>query len=383
MSEEETSGGADEQRPKKRKIDLKSRLSSVRSTASFSGTPTSSEGRDPLSFPPPPTGSVPAPRLPGGMSAPSVSSPFATPEPEVKPTAQQQTIKVEIGEEVVAERRKTQKKMMLVVALAGVACLFAGWQVGIVYERGKSGFKAVESASALSADIEAANKAMISLSDALRDGTEKIGGDEYPAELVEQLSKTNIPFSSENFQGKGVSGLPADLQRELLNYTSGVGDLNEQKDKLRNLLGASKGAMEKYAKEKASPVVNFSVIFDKQNNNPVAVLVPNKAPFEQGGTWPDKYSVSKPDGKETKELEVERTKGGPVDKEGIAMPVLEDSVAGFTRDQFRFQLRKAVADIKALIDGRDSPDPNQQVDGLLKEGDRLIEQLRKVAASAG
>ncbi|HZO16947.1 MAG TPA: formin, partial [Polyangiaceae bacterium] len=312
MSEEETSGAED--KPKKRKIDLKSRLSSVRAAGTFAGptSPSSSEGRDPLSFPPPPTGSVPAPRLPG-VSKPS--SPFAPPEPEVKKTAQQQTIKVEIGEEVVAERRKTQRKMLIYVALAGAVGLFAGWQVGQVYERGKTGFKAVENAKALAADIESANKSMISLSDAIGSGSEKIGSFEYPAELVDTLQKTNVPFSTDNFTGKGVSGLPPEVQKQLLSYTSGVEDLNAQKDKLRNLLGASKAAIEKYAKQRKSPVVNFSVIFDKQNQNPVAVLVPNKDPFEQGATWPQSYKVVKPQEKESKEIDVERYgKAGPFDK---------------------------------------------------------------------
>src|SRR5690606_3304774 len=144
-------------------------------------------------------------KLPG-ISAPAISSPFA-PEPEKpKPTAQQQTIKVEMGEEVQQERKRTQKKMLIYVALAAVVALALGFITGGARERGQQGFKALQGANALATDIEAANKSMIALSDALRDAVEKLGNEEFPDDLADVLAKSNVPFSAANFQGKGVGG---------------------------------------------------------------------------------------------------------------------------------------------------------------------------------
>jgi len=377
-----------EAKPKKRKkINLKARLSSVRGTGSIAnlgaaGAP--SEGKDPLSFPPPPTSGVPAPRLPG-VSSPSASSPFAAPVPEVKVAPQQQVIKVEVGEEIVKERAKTKKKTAVYVLIAAVVCLAAGWQVGIAYQRGREGFKAVAGAKGLSTDIDEANKSLMTLSDALRGAVEKLGQEEYPDELIEVLKSTNVPFTSANFQGRGVGGLGNEILTPLLRYTSGVEDLNKQKDKLRNLLGAAKPAVEKFVKEKKAPVVNFSIIFEKKGGNIVALLVPNKPPFKQKEKYPATYKIIRPEGKKVKEVEVERYLKGDVisgDKK-ISIPVMERSVAAFTSRKLVFALRKALADTKSSIDGQDSPNPALQTDGLLKEGERLIENLNKVSAAGG
>lgn len=371
----------------KRKIDLKSRLSSVRATGTMAAKGGSAERKsgDPLAFPPPPvTGSVPAPKLPG-ISAPAISSPFAPEVEAPKPTAQQQTIKVEVGEEIVQERAKAKSRSVWLALLGIVIGLAAGFQVGGVRERGKTGFRAVEGATALSKDVEAANKAMITLSDALLQAVEKLGQEEYPDELAELLQKTNVPFSAANFDGKGVGGLPSDTLTAVLGYTSGVEDLNKQKDKLRNLLGAAKPVVEKFVQQKKKPVVNFSVIFERQDVKIVGQLVPNKEPFDQSAAWPDKYKVAVPAGKESKDVDVERYSKGEVIATGdvkLAIPMDEKTVAGLTSFQLVFSLRKALADIKDLIDGVQSPDPRLQTDGLLKDGERLIEQLRKIGQAS-
>jgi hypothetical protein len=364
---------------KRRKIDLKSRLSNVRASGRSRASSEGSDSADAAAFPPPPaTGSVPPPKVLGPM--PKVASPFAPPEPEVKPTAQQQTIKVEIGEEIQTERRAAKKKLALISAIVGVVALVAGFFVGQTKAKGDVGRKAVAGATALASDVEASNKVMVDLSDALLKAIDGLGSDTYPDELGEVLKATNVPFSGANYQGKGVGGLPGDILQQLLAYTSGVDELNKKKDQLRNLLGAAKKQFEKYVATKKKPVVNFSVVFTRQGGKMIAELVPNKEPFGMKEKWPAKYKVVRLVGKKPQDVEVEMWSKGKLTGDPLqAIPMEERTVSTFTSQKLVFGLKKALVDTKALVDGRQSQIPSEQTDGLIKDGDRIVEQLKKVA----
>lgn len=370
----------EEAKTKRRKIDLKSRLSSVRGTGAVAAT-SDRKSSDPLAFPPPPaTGSVPAPKLPGVPPA-GVSSPFAQPEPEVKQTAQQQTIKVEMGEEVVAARKKGRKKLALYVAITAVVCAGLGFQLGKIREQGAQGFKAVEGATGLSEDISAANKTMSGMSDAIRAALEALGTDEYPDDLAEVLKNTHVPFSSANFKGRAVGSLPAEVLTALLKYNTGVEKLNKNKDLLRNLVGTAKPQVIEFWAQKKKPVMTHAVIFTKNGEKVTASVGKLKEPFVIKEKWPANFTVVLGAGKKAKEQESIRYKGGKFlegdDKHGI--PIDGKTVAKLTTRELVFKLRFALDDTKNLIDGVESPRPDLASDGLLKEGERLIKGLKKIA----
>ncbi len=384
----QVSAPSDDGKPKKkRKIGLKSRLSSVRASGSMalSSSPSGAERKsDPLAFPPPPaTGSVPAPRLPG--VAPLVKSAFAPPEPEKKPTAVAQTIKVEVGEEIQQERAKTKKKSAIYIAIAAVAALVMGFFLGQARERGRAGNLAVDGAMGLAKDIETANNTMSTLSDALRNAVDQLAIDEFPNDLEEILKTNHVDFDASKFKGRYVGGLPPEVFNPLLAYTNEVEKLNKNKDALRNLLGAAKPQVEKFIAEKKKPTVKFAVLFGKQGDNPIAELVPIKDPFEAKSDWPGKFTILQPADKgKTKESEVNRyTDKGKLDGEH-AMPIQPQSVAGFTDLTLIYKLRNALTDLRLMIDGNESPEnPSAATDGLLKDGKELIEGLEKVARAGG
>jgi hypothetical protein len=372
---------------KKARIDLKSRLSSVKGAASMpaAGRGTEPSSRDPLSFPPP--ASVPPPAISPAGVAPLMPSPFAPPpQPEApKPTAIQQTIKVEVGEEVEAERKALKRRATLFAGIGLVAGAALGFLIGGVREKGLQGKKAIAGANALAGDVETANKAMLDLSDSLRAGAEALAADKYPEELVGKLKGIHVPFSAGNFVGKGVGGLPAEALGTLLRYTSGVDDLNEKKDKLRNLLERQKADIEKYYEQKKSPTLGFSVVFSRAGDNLVAELVPNKEPLPEKGKWPDRYKVVRRAGNEQKDVEAERYIKGDklVDfQTPIAVPVEPRSVAAFTAERFIAELQRAFFDMRELIDGKAGPVPGQETEGLIKQGERLIQSLKKIATAA-
>ena len=370
-------------KPKKRKkIDLKSRLSTVRASGSMalgSSPSTADRKSDPLAFPPPPTsGGVPAPRLPGALG-PMVSSPFAPPEPEKKVTAQAQTIKVEMGEEVQQERAKTKKRSAVYVAIAAIAAGAIGFILGGVREKATAGNLAVEGAKGLAADIEAANTQMSDLSDALRNAGDKLSTEEFPDELAEILKSTNVDFDTSKFKSR-VRGLPAAPFANLLAYTQGVDDLNKKKDALRNLLGRAKKPVVDFIAEKKKPKMKYAITFGKSQKQLVAEFVSIKDPFEVKGDWPAKITIVKGKGKKAKEEELKRFDGkGKVGQDKLALPIEHKSASQFTDLTLIYALRKALGDTRSMIDGVESNIPAQQKDGLLKDGKQLVEELNKIA----
>lgn len=372
---------------KKRKIDLKSRLSSVRASGSMalSSSPSGAERKsDPLAFPPPPaTGSVPAPRLPG--VGPLVKSAFAPPEPEKKASAVAQTIKVEVGEEIQQERAKTKKKSAIYITIAAVMAMVMGFFLGQARERGRAGNLAVEGAQGLATDVENANKTMSTLSDALRNAVDQLAIDEFPNDLEELLKTNHVDFDATKFKGRYVGGLPPEVFNPLLAYTNEIEKLNKQKDSLRNLLGAAKPQVEKYIAEKSKPTIKFAILFGKQGDNQIAELVPLKEPFQVKGDWPGKFTILQPADKgKTKESEVNRyTDKGKLDGEH-ALPIQPKSVAGFTDLTLIYKLRNALTDLRLMIEGNESPEnPSLATDGLLKDGKELVEGLERVARAGG
>lgn len=381
MSDEEAPQ-ADE-KPKRKKIDLKSRLSSVRAAAG--GPPAAQDGGDPLSFPPPPPvgGSVPPPRGlsgpgPGAFAAPS---PFAPPEPEVKPTAQAQTIKIEMSEEVEQQRKAAGKRSFVLTLFVALVATGAGFGIGNYYGGGAEQRKAVTKAPDLIGDIKKANETMATLSDALGKGLESLNQDTFPADLSGTLKSTQVPFTAQNFDGRGVGGLPGEVLSGLIRYVGGVEKVNDQKNKLNNLLGLVQGPLEKYYATKKKPVVNFSVVFSKQQTKTVAELTPHKEPFVAADKWPESYTVTRLVSGKPKETEVVLWDGkADLFAEGKpqAIPMEESTVSGFTDKTVKVKLQVAIVELKELLDGNQSPVPQQQTDGMLKEGEKLIETLQKI-----
>jgi hypothetical protein len=373
---------SDEKPKKRKKIDLKSRLSSVRASGSMAAKPLPTDRRsDPLSFPPPPTGSVPAPKI-SGLGGPLMSSPFAPPEPEKKVVAQQQTIKVEMGEEVQQERKRASKRAALVALLAALVAGGLMFFVGKTAEKGAAGKSAAANASQLAADVAAANEKITAFSDALRAAQEKLSQDEFPAELAETLKSTNIPFGPENFSGRSVGALPADALNVLISYTSDVEKLNKQKDGLQRLLTQVEKPVTEYIANKEKPKVRYSIVIGKRKDDFYADFALQKEPFDLKGDWPAEYAVlQKGEKGKAKEVKVKRWDGK--EKIGgettVALPLESAGLPEALSDKIQvITLISKIQEAKELIDGNQSPIPQQQTDGLIKDGERLVESLRKV-----
>lgn len=391
---------------KKPKIDLKARLGKTLTAGAgpsavplpvpgmpgASGPPAPDSGPG-AGFAPTPSG-APVPRSssggiapPPGMSPlspgiplPPFGRPVAPPPAQSKPTAAQQTIKVEIGEEVHEERKKASKRAALVGVGALVLGVAVGWPIGGAQERSGRGQAAIAGAQGLEKDVKAANEKIKALNDNIAAATEKLTNKEFPAELAKALGGINVPFDATNLENKQVGSLPGRVLRALLAFTGEVQDLNSSKESLKNLLGAAQPIIEKAWKEEKEPVIGFSVLFRPEGQKGmVAELVQNKEPFKLGGDWPAKYTV----------LKVERSK--PVDKSAarwvkgdltgndpIVIPVDPPTVAAFTSQEIVGKLIKALRDTRQTMEGNQE-DPTHPSPGLLKEGEDLATQLHQVA----
>ncbi|WP_437604125.1 formin [Sorangium sp. So ce590] len=330
-------------------------------------------------------GIAPPPGISPGIPLP----PFApAPRPVIqtsppKPTAAAQTIKVEVGEEVEQERRKASKRTALYASLAALLGIAVGFAVGGTKERGDRAKLAIEGAAALEKDVRAANAKMEELTKKLEEGAAKLSQKSFPAELTTELGAINVPFDATNLEGKQIGSLPGRVMRQLLAYTTSVQDLNKTKDSLKNLLTAAQSSVEKSWKEQDEPVVNFSVVFRRDGDKTLAELVPNKAPFPFGKDWPAKYAVTRLErtqqGLKPAEKEATRwTKGDIAGGDLQALPVDPQSVAAFTSEQIVFKLRGAMIDVRQLLEGN-KENPATETAGLIKEGDDLANELRKVS----
>jgi len=391
MSDAESAGGSDDgQKPKKTKIDLKSRLSSVRATSSMAAVPRASE--DPLSFPPPAVhGSVPPPKMlsqAGAAFVPApVSSAFAPPPPPpepVKVAPVQQTIKVDENE-IIEERNRVAKQWRLYVALAALVCLVLGGLLGKVYEGGQQSKKAVAGAGALSKDVGDAVTKMKDLGDQLMRGQEGFGNEAFPEDLATFVRQNKVAFDASKFEGRGVGAYPKELFVALIKFTKGVEDLNKKIDRLSGQLNNNnvKVAITKYWAVKKDPVVNFSIVLDKRGEDYFALLVPNKEPFPMKGAPPAEYTVTKPPSgqdKAGKEFKAKRLTAAIAKLEdGPLVPVDETSVRGFTSQQFVAQLALALAETRGLVEGQPAADGSGDSEpGLIKQGEDIASALAKI-----
>lgn len=390
---------ADDSKAKqKTKIDLKARLGKTQTGVGGAPVPVPTPGSQPGSGPPgapaatsnSPSGRPSAPQgiaPPPGISPGIPLPPFAQQrpaqaQPAPKPTAVQQTIKVEVGEEIEQERKRMGKRAALYAGIAAVVGITLGFFAGGAKERGDRGKQAIEGAALLEKDVKAANDKMKELNEKLGAAATALGSKNFPKEFAQELAGINIPFDATTLEGKSVGSLPGRTLKALFSYTQAVASLNESKDSLRNLLGVAQAPVEKAWKEEKEPVLNFSVVFRRDGEKTVAELVPHKEPFPFAGNWPEKYKITRlergPQGAKPVEKEAVRwTKGELVATDPQAIPVDPPSVAAFTSEQLVFRLAKELRDLRQRLEGNNE-DPNAPT-ALLKQGDDLANDLHKIA----
>ncbi len=323
-------------------------------------------------------GIAPPPGMSPGIPLPPFGPTGRRPAAEPKATAQAQTIKVEIGEEIHQERKAASKRTAVIAvltALVGVGLGFVGGGAKSTGDRAKA---AADGAGLLEKDVKAANDKLKELDEKITAGSKELAEKKFPADLVTALGAINIPFDATNLEGKQVGSLQGKTLRQLLNFTSAAQEVNKQKDSLKNILGVAKAPVEKGWKEDKEPMVNFAVLFS--GSGKYAELVQVKEPFKAAGNdWPKEFTiVQAAAGGKTAEKKASRWAKGDLD--GNVIAVEPKSVAGFSNDAIVGRLSKALYDVREMLDGKKDPnDPAHETNGLVKDGEDLAIELHKAS----
>lgn len=325
-------------------------------------------------------GIAPPPGISQGIPLP----PFGPQRPvaraaEPKPSAAQQTIKVEIGEEIHEERKKWRNRIMLGVGAGVVIGGFIGFTAGGSQEKGERAKSAARGAGQLERDVKAANDKLKELDSKLAEAGDKVKNKSFPEDLSTALGGLVIPFEPITLDNKGVNGMPPRLFKLVLGYTASVEALNKLRESMRGAAVAAKDPLTKAWKEEAAPVAGYSVVFRTDSGKVVADLLPNASPFPWKGDFPEKYKVNKPEGKTTTEKEVKRYQKGdlpggdltgvPIDPKTTGVLANNDSVRNFLR---------IMLDMRTILQGN-KDNPTTETPGLLKDGEDLVQELHKAS----
>lgn len=392
----------------KKKIDLKARLGKTTQVGLQAPTPVPGMGGAVPTPPPPPSSDpgsaqsgapappssapaarpIPAPvgiAPPPGLSPGIPIPPFAQPQrpapaPQPKPTAAQQTIKVEIGEEIEHERKKWKGRVALGALAGAVIGLAIGFVGGGSKSTGDRARAAARGAGLLEKDVKATVDKLKDLESKLTEAADKLKAKNYPEDLSAALSGLTIPFDSTNLDGKDVGSLPPRVLKNVLNFTSSVEALNKDRESLKNIVGIAKDPITKAWKEESAPVANFSVVFRAEpNKTVVAELVPNKEPFSWKGDYPEKIKLTRLENNRPAEKTAVRwVKGDLPGNDLTAIPVDPKSVAAFTSEQLVGKLIKGVYDLRVQLQGN-KENPTNETPGLVKMAEDLVNELHKAS----
>ena len=345
------------------------------------GVPSSPSSAPSSSVRPPQHNIAPPPGLSPGIPIPPFGQPARpAPAPAPKPTAAQQTIKVEIGEEIEHERKKWRGRVMLGALVGAMIGGGIGFTAGGSKSTGDRARAAARGAALLEKDVKGTVEKLKEMSTKLTEANEKLKGKTYPEDLSAALSGLTIPFDATNIDGKDVGSLPGRTLRAVLSFTSAVEALNKDRESLKNIIAIAKDPITKAWKEEKEPMAHFSVVFRTEGpKNVVAELVPNKTPFSWKGDYPASIKVTRlQNGRPAERSATRWVKGDLPGNDLMAIPVDPTSVAAFTSEQLIGKLMKGMYDLRVQLEGN-KENPTNETPGVLKMAEDLVTALHKAS----
>jgi hypothetical protein len=288
-----------------------------------------------------------------------------------KQPARPQAIKIEMGEEVIQAQRAGRSKTMMLAAATAVIGLGIGYGIGGLAKGNEGAKAAIVGAEALVKEIDAANIKIGEMNDVLKSAASKVRDNEFPSAEIEKLGGIDIPFDGTNLTNKGIGRFNPQAVTMLLQYSNAVAAIEDQRDKLRRLFGAAKDSFDAAAKQAANPSVHWAVSIGDGPGGKWAKIQPLADKAFPAATkekkWPDSLEI----GKSKFDLYSKGDPGAsnyfPVD------PGTEKSVCP---ENLQFRLIGALMDLGGTISGDQTP--GHEVDGVMAQGDKLMDQLKKI-----
>ena len=363
----------------KPKIDLKARLGR-KTVSSPAGSPSI----------PPPMG-IPKPPSMTGISSPSFGGMPGTPSDPYSasaapPPMQPQAIQIEMSPEVEAAQKRARKKTFILIGAAAVLFGAIGFGIGGQSATADSIAKGREGAGKINEEIVAANAESAKLVTALGEIKEAMAeagsSGKFPADKLGLLGGISIPFETTNLDGKKTDILSSTTRRMLVDYIGAASRVNKLKERFNANLSRASRKFEEMAKEKASPTIQYGVIVDESRFGPLGSIVA-LTPFEIEKKGEANYSwesqLEAVAGKEKKKMS-RFVKGSPSDSQII--PLDPDSTSAMSSDGALFrELMTEFSELNKELSG--SENPGEESEGLVKLGDNLSNELKKVANGGG
>ena len=379
---------------KKPKIDLKSRLGKKTVSSPAVG-----------SIPPPagmPAGmGVPKPSVPVPVANPSrvpappfasvpqaaavprvdASNPYGAMAPQAAPVRAAPTaITIEMDDEFVRAQKSGRSKVLilaLVTAAIGAGLGFAG---GGISERNKAADAAVVGAGELSTKVEATTKKAAELADILKSAKEKLSKATFPDEEVSKLGAVNLPFSAADLNGKGIGRFNAATLSMLIDFSTIVDKVNDQKEKLQNVMSGNKKAVQDFLAGQTKPQVRWSVVVGNGPGGPWGTMQPVPTPFlaKDGDKpkWPDDIRIPVGD----KQAVLKRyNSGNPISEEGLFIPIDPATQGSVCSSSVVTTLRRELGDLEEVLRG--NKNPGEEKTGLLESGEQLGKKLKQIGAA--
>jgi hypothetical protein len=369
---------------KKPKIDLKARLG--KKTVSAPATGPGGSIPPPAGIPKPSGVGIPAPPFQSSTAtsrpAPMVdaSNPYGAMEPAAAPIAAPQTIRIEMGDDVMRARQGGKVKVLVLALITAGIGGFVGFTIGGASERNAGAAAAMQGAQDLTKDVDDANKKIGELADLLKSAREKLGKAQFPDDEVSKLGALNIPFAGSNLAGKSIGRFKPDVLNMLVEFASSSTEANDNKDHLKNVLSGNKKGVQDFLDSQTKPQVRWSVIVSPTGVGPLASMQPVPAPFPLGSedkkTWPDSFDLMA-GGKKTT---VKRyTKGDAATEDPTFIPVDPSTQPLVCPSDVLVKLRGSLSDLEETLRGNQTP--GEEKTGLLEAGQALSKKLKQIGAA--
>ncbi|RYZ08882.1 MAG: hypothetical protein EOO73_06190 [Myxococcales bacterium] len=372
---------------KKPKIDLKARLGKKTVSAPVPGPGASIP--PPAGIPKPsgiPAAGIPAPpfQSPAQTSRPAapvmdMSNPYGAMAPSAAPVAAQpQTIRIELGDDVVRANRGGKSKIAVLAGITALIGIGIGYTIGGAAERGAGADAAIEGSKQLTKDVEVANAKITELADLLKSAREKLGKSQFPEDEVTKLGALNIPFDGTNLSGKGIGRFKSDVVTMLINFASSAAEANDNKGDLQRVLSGQKKAVQDFLESQTKPKVRWSVIVGGSPAGPVGSMQLLPTPFPAADKWPDAFELP---GEKGKKVTVKRyLKGDAATEDPTFIPVDPGTQGAVCPDAAVVRLRGRISELEEVLRG--NPNPGEERTGLLETGQTLVKKLKDIGKTA-
>jgi hypothetical protein len=279
---------------------------------------------------------------------------------------------------VQAQKSGRTKVLVLAIFTAGIGAAL-GFAGGGISERNKAADAAVTGAAELVTKVDESTKKANELADVLKSAKDKLSKAQFPDDEVSKLGGINLPFTAADLSGKGIGRFNPAVLSMLIDFSTLVDKVNDQKEKLQNVLSGNKKAVTDFLDPK--PQVRWSVVLGNGPGGPWATMQPLPTPFAakpegDKGKWPDDIHI--PVGDKQAVLKRYNT-GNPISEDGLFVPVDPGSQGAVCPTSVVVQLRRELGDLEEVLRGNQNP--GEEKTGLLESGQKLVQKLKQIGAA--